>query len=270
MSEDMTPTDRAKDAAARRAVDLVESGMKVGLGTASTSERMIHHLARAVREEGLDVVCTATSPRSARLAEELGLTVRPLDELGRLDIAIDGADEIDANLALIKGGGAALLHEKIVAAAAERMVVIADATKLVGHLGARPLPVEVVPFGSELTRRALEEAMANIDVMGREAVLRMEGTGPEAAPLRTAEGNFIIDLHLGRINDPWHTSIVINQIPGVVENGLFIDMCDLAIVADGSGGLELREAAGGAVRRERAEGDQPDNIFGDILGDGAD
>ncbi len=142
-----------------------------------------------------------------------------------LDLTIDGADEFDANLNLIKGGGAALLQEKIVATASDRMIVIADAAKEVAQLGAFPLPVEVIPFGWQTTKALVEETLVGLDVLGRDVTLRMNGD----SPLVTDEANFIIDLHLKRIGNPRQLALVLNQIPGVVENGLFIDICDVVV-----------------------------------------
>jgi ribose 5-phosphate isomerase A len=159
MAADLSPIDQAKFVAARRSVDFVESGMKLGLGTGSTAAWMVRCLAERVREEGLSVTCVATSSRTADLARHLGLKVVGLDETKWLDLTIDGADEFDANLNLIKGGGAALLQEKIVATASDRMIVIADAAKEVAQLGAFPLPVEVIPFGWQTTKALIEETL---------------------------------------------------------------------------------------------------------------
>src|SRR5690606_8634021 len=159
MSLTLTPIDRAKFVAARRAVDLVEDGMKLGLGTASTAAWLVRCLAERVREEGRRVCCVATATRTAALARDLGLVVVGLDQVGWLDLTVDGADEFDADLNLIKGGGGAHLMEKIVATASDRMVVITDATKEVRTLGAFPLPVEVVPFGWQASRLLIEELL---------------------------------------------------------------------------------------------------------------
>ena len=204
------PADRAKRVAAERAAEMVEDGMRVGLGTGSTARHLIARLGERVAE-GLRFTGAATSQATARLALEAGLQIAGLDRLERLDLTIDGADEIDPDLNLVKGGGGALLHEKIVAAASDRMVVIADASKLVPALGAFPLPVEVVPFGWRVTRSVLEEALSGLDVLGREVRLRAPDRG--GAPFVTDGGNYCLDLHLGRIADPWRTALVLNAIP---------------------------------------------------------
>ncbi|MDP5362732.1 MAG: ribose-5-phosphate isomerase RpiA, partial [Paracoccaceae bacterium] len=166
-----------------------------------------------------------TSNRTARLARDVGIEVITLDEAKWLDVTIDGTDEYDDALNLIKGGGGAHLREKIVATASDKMIVIADATKKVDALGAFPLPLEVVPFGLPVTQNLIEEMLIGMDVLGRDIVQRMQG----GAPFVTDEGNFILDLHLKRIGNPRQLSLVINQIPGVVENGLFIDICDVVV-----------------------------------------
>lgn len=223
--------DRAKRAAAEAAVALVEPGMRVGLGTGSTAAWMVRLLAERVRQ-GLEIVAVPTSEATAALARDLGIRLAELDELGALDLTIDGADEIGPGLALIKGGGGALLREKIVAAASARMVVIADAAKLVSTLGAFPLPVEVVPFGLAATARAVER------VAGVAPRLRMAG---EAAFV-TDEGNRILDLALGAIADPPALDAALNAVPGVVETGLFCGIADLAFIGHGDGEVEERAA----------------------------
>src|SRR5690606_7583978 len=218
MAAELSPIDKAKFVAAKRAVDFVENGMKLGLGTGSTAAWMVRCLAERVREEGLRVTGVPTSRRTAELARSLGIPITSLEEARWLDLTIDGADEFDPNLNLIKGGGAALLQEKIVATASDQMIVITDAAKEVKQLGAFPLPVEVIPFGWQTTKALIEETLVSMDVMTRDVSLRM--TGERA--LVTDEANHILDLHLGRIGNPRQLALVLNQIPGVVENGLFI------------------------------------------------
>lgn len=260
MSLHLTPIDRAKFVAARRAVDLVEDGMKLGLGTGSTAAWMVRCLAERVRDEGLRVTCVPTSTRTAELARELGLAVIGLDQAGWLDLTIDGTDEFDADLTLIKGGGGALLMEKIVATASDRMVVITDATKEVRTLGAFALPVEVVPFGWQASRLLVEELLGAMDVMGTQAALRMNG----AVPFVTDEGNHILDLALGRIGNPRQLSLALNQVPGVVENGLFIDICDAVVVGHADGRVQLRDPGSGTVEEDRILFEETDNIFREI------
>lgn len=261
MTSTLTPIDRAKFVAARRAVDLVEDGMKLGLGTGSTAAWMVRCLAERVRDEGLRVTCVPTSTRTAELARELGLAVVGLDQAGWLDLTIDGTDEFDADLNLIKGGGGALLMEKIVATASDRMVVITDATKEVRALGAFPLPVEVVPFGWSASRLLIEELLGSMDVMGTQATMRMNGTRPYV----TDEGNHILDLGLGRIGNPRQLSLALNQVPGVVENGLFIDICDAVVIGYADGRVELRDIVAGTTEEDRIVfDDEPVNIFRDL------
>ncbi len=252
--------DTAKFVAAKRALDYVESGMRLGLGTGSTAAWMVRLLGEMVREDGLKVVGVPTSERTAQLARECGITLSSLDEVKWLDLTIDGADEFDPNLNLIKGGGGALLQEKIVATASDRMVVITDVTKQVETLGAFPLPVEVVPFGWETTKALTEEALMNVDVMGRSSSLRMDGDNPFV----TDEGHYILDFHLKRIANPRKLALVLNQIPGVVENGLFIDICDSVVIGHGDGRVEVRDITLGTVEHEQIDVIEKDNLFIDI------
>ena len=171
MSAELSPIDKAKFVAAKRAVAFVEPGMKVGLGTGSTAAWMVRCLAERVREESLRVVGVPTSTRTAELARKLGIPITSLDDAKWLDLTIDGADEFDLNLALIKGGGAALLQEKIVATASDQMIVIADAAKEVAQLGAFPLPVEVIPFGWQTSKALVEELLVSMDVLDRRVTL---------------------------------------------------------------------------------------------------
>ena len=259
MTQTLSPIDAAKFAAARRACDFVESGMKVGLGTGSTAAWMVRCLGELARD-GLKISGVPTSARTAALAREVGLKVVTLEEARWLDITIDGADEFDPQLNLIKGGGGALLHEKIVASASDQMVVIADPTKEVAALGAFPLPVEVVPFGWTTTRQLIEETLPSLEVLTQDVRRRMNG----AEPYRTDEGNFILDLHLGRIADPRQFALVVNQIPGVVENGLFVDICDVVVIGHGDGKVEVRDLSMGTVEVETIAFAETDNIFRDV------
>lgn len=259
MTKTLSPIDAAKFAAARRACDFVEDGMKVGLGTGSTAAWMVKCLGDMVKD-GLKITGVPTSMRTAELAREVGIEVVTLEEAKWLDLTIDGADEFDRELNLIKGGGGALLHEKVVATASEQMIVIADETKEVSALGVFPLPVEVIPFGWTTTRMLIEETLPSLDVLSYEVTRRMK----DEAPFRTDEGNFILDLHLGRIGDPRQFALVINQIPGVVENGLFVDICDVVVLGHGDGRVEVRDLSTGRIEEERVDFLETDNIFTDI------
>ena len=260
MSGELSPIDKAKFVAAKRAADHVQSGMRVGLGTGSTAAWLVRCLGERVREEGLRFRGVPTSTRTAELAREVGIEVISLDEAGWLDLTIDGADEFDSELNLIKGGGGALLQEKIVATASDEMIVIADAAKHVETLGAFPLPVEVIPFGWTASQALLEEALVTMDVLGRKTTLRMNGE----RPYLTDENNYILDLHLSRIGNARQLAMLVNQIPGVVENGLFIDICDRVIIGYGDGRVETRDINAGTVSEERVEFVEDDNLFRDV------
>lgn len=227
------PAAAAKRAAAARALDLVEDGMRVGLGSGSTAAWFVRLLAERVAA-GLRVSCVPTSSGTARLAGEVGLALATLDARRPIDLTVDGADEIDPWLGMIKGGGAALLQEKIVASASRRLVIVAEAAKRVPQLGAYPLPVEVVRFGWAVTQAAVEALLVDADVDGRRVEVRRDGAGP----LVTDEGHHILDLHLGRIGDPRALADRLNAIPGVVEHGLFIGVAERAFIGHSDGRVE--------------------------------
>ena len=235
---DLSPQDFAKFACAYRAAQMVEPGMKLGLGTGSTAAWLVKALAYRMRSENLQFEAASTSIKTAQLSESLGIKISGLDALGQLDLTIDGADEFDPDLNLIKGAGAALLVEKIVATASDRMVVITDRSKQVEKLGGVfPVPVEVVPYGHKTTARLIEDALKKRknDLAGHEVVLRMEGD----APLTTDENNYIYDLKLGRIDKPAALSDALLGIAGVVETGLFLNIADTVVVGDADGSTEL-------------------------------
>lgn len=260
MSGELSPIDKAKFVAAKKAVEYVEDGMRVGLGTGSTAAWMVRCLGEMVRGDGLRIKGVPTSTRTAALAQEVGIEVISLDEAKWLDITIGGADEFDGELNLIKGGGGALLQEKIVATASDQMIVIADVGKEVESLGAFPLPIEVIPFGWQTTRALVEEMLVSMDVLGRDVTLRMSGDHPYV----TDEGNHILDLHLSRIGNARQLSMVLNQVPGVVENGLFIDICDVVSIGYGDGRVELRDINEGTVLTDQLDFVESDNLFRDL------
>lgn len=260
MTSELSPIDRAKFIAAKQATEYVKSGMKVGLGTGSTAAWLVQCLGEMVREEGLRIKGVPTSSRTAKLARDVGIEVITLDEAKWLDVTIDGTDEYDANLCLIKGGGGAHLQEKIVATASDRMIVIADASKKVETLGAFPLPVEVIPFGAGITQSLIAETLIGMDVLGRDVTQRMAGN----EPFISDEGNFIFDLHLKRIGNPRQLSLTLNQIPGVVENGLFIDICDVVIVGHGDGRVDVTDITSDTSEEVRFDVRDDDNIFLDM------
>lgn len=225
--------DELKRQAAARALDCVTPGMRLGLGTGSTARHFVDLLGAKVAA-GFDVVCVPTSEDTRAQVERLGIPLTTLDDAVQLDLTVDGADEIDGQLRLIKGAGAALLREKIVAAASRRMIVIADAGKRVDRLGAFPLPIEIVPFAQETTRLAVIEAAAGAGAHGS-VVLRRTADGRN---LVTDGGHIILDGAFGWIPDPKALSIALNAVPGVVENGLFLGLATGAILA-GADGLTL-------------------------------
>ncbi|MBN7759639.1 ribose-5-phosphate isomerase RpiA [Nitratireductor aquibiodomus] len=211
--------------AARAALDQVQDGMRLGIGTGSTAEEFVRVLAERVAG-GLSVIGVPTSERTAALCKELGVPLTTLDETPELDLTIDGADEIGPELGLIKGGGGALLREKIVAAASQRMIVIADKTKMVESLGRFPLPIEVNAFGLRASVVAIEKVAKELGLEGPLAVRERDGK-----PFVTDGGHLIVDASFGRIPDPRALAIALNAIPGVVEHGLFLDLADTAFVA---------------------------------------
>lgn len=217
--------------AARAALEHVESGMRLGIGTGSTAEEFVKLLADKCAS-GFDVIGVPTSERTAALCGELGVPLTTLDETPELDLTIDGADEIDGDLTLIKGGGGALLREKIVAAASSSMVVIADRSKLVPKLGQYPLPIEVNKFGLRATSIAIEKAS---DELGLESELKLRESGD--GPFVTDGGHLILDASFGRIHDTRALSDSLHAVPGVVEHGLFIGLASAAVIA-GANGVE--------------------------------
>ena len=221
--------DAGKRAAALRALDFVKPGMRLGLGTGSTAQIFVSLLGERVAA-GLAVVGVPTSERTAGQARDLGIKLATLEEEPELDLTIDGADEFDLGLRLIKGGGGALLREKITATASKRMIVIADATKQVEVLGRFPLPIEVNCFGLEVTRRAILREAAKSGCAGQ-LVLRQDN----GADYLTDGGHLIIDCHFGRIGRPDDLAERLNAIPGVVEHGLFIGIACAVICAGGGG-----------------------------------
>ena len=235
MIDHLSLSDRSKYACALRASALVENGMKVGLGTGSTAYWLVYHLAERVRSEGLEFVGVPTSNKTREQAQAEGLKLISMDDAGRLDITIDGADEFDQSMNLIKGGGGAHLQEKIVAFGSDRMVVIADETKKVNKLGKFPLPVEVLKFGSASSQKQIEELLIAQNYRDFTVQMRME----KNKPFITDEGNYIFDLNLGEIQDPRKLCVDLNIIPGVVENGLFIDVCKAVIIGYSDGTAKI-------------------------------
>jgi ribose 5-phosphate isomerase A len=228
-SPEIAALDHEKQAAARAAVALVEPGSIVGLGSGSTATYAIRFVGERVRN-GLKIVGIPTSQKIKQLAEQLGIPLATLDEYAQMgiDIDIDGADEIDPQLNLIKGGGGALLREKIIASASRRFIVVGDSSKQVAHLGKFPLPVEVIPFAESLIAK-------QIAALGAQVSLRGAGT-----PFVTDEGHHILDCTFGEISNPAGLAERLRAIPGVVEHGLFIGMAEMALIGKDGGVVQIR------------------------------
>ncbi len=235
----MTPQDEAKILAGRRAIEeFVRDGMTLGLGSGTTSHFFVRSLGERVRE-GLRITATTTSRSTTAVAKEVGIAITDVNDIGTIDLTIDGPDEIDGSCRMIKGGGACLLWEKIVAHASRRMITICDETKLVRQLGAFPLPVEVVPFGWRQTQRLVEATLPRFGV----AQVKVERREGPDGPIVTDSGNLILDCHCLKIGDPEGLETELNRIPGVVENGLFTRESGGMCVGrfDGTGYVALRE-----------------------------
>jgi ribose 5-phosphate isomerase A len=231
----MTDLNQLKRAAAAKALDYVVDGMKLGLGSGSTAELFVELLAPRVRG-GQKLLCVPTSERTATLARKLGLTLSTLDDQAPLDLTVDGADEADRNLDLIKGGGGMLLREKIVAASSKRMIVIADESKLVPRLGKFPLPVEVVEFGHKAIAQRLTAALAGAGYKTASVTLRQK----DGAIFKTDGGNVIYDCRLSAIQNATKLGAAIHAVAGVVEHGLFTGIATTLLIA-GPGEVEVIE-----------------------------
>jgi len=223
-------SDALKRQAAARALEYVRPGMRLGLGTGSTAKHFVELLGERVRA-GLDVVGVPTSEATRADAQRVGVPLTTLEETPHLDLTIDGADEIGPGLALIKGGGGALLREKIVAAASDRMIVIADESKLVPVLGAFALPIEIVKFGEGATTLAIGKALEELALPPRLALRKTR----DGHVFVTDEGHLILDATLGKIADPSQLAARLAEIPGIVDHGLFLGLASIAIIAGASG-----------------------------------
>jgi len=233
MSDDLKR--RAAEAAAQAEL---QPGMRLGLGTGSTAKHFVDIIGARITA-GEDYLCVPTSEATRQQAESLGIPLTTLDAVGRLDLTVDGADELDGTLTLIKGGGGALLREKMVAFASRRMIVIANSTKHVARLGAFPLPVEVVPFAHGATGRAIIKAF---DALGMAATPRLR-LAPDGAPYHTDNGNLIYDCVNPGITDAPALARALEAIPGVVEHGLFVGLCSAAYLASSGGVAVLGQKA---------------------------
>ncbi len=231
----MTDQNALKRAVAAKALEYVRDGMKLGLGSGSTAEIFVEMLAPKVRS-GFKLLCVPTSERTATLARKLGITLSTLDDLAPLDLTIDGADEADRNLDVIKGGGGMLLREKIVAAASKKMIVIADETKLVPRLGKYPLPIEVVEFGHKVTAAHLSAAFTALGYANVPMTVRQK----DGVPFKTDSGNLIYDCAFGAIQNAPKLAAAISTVPGMVEHGLFIGIATTLLIS-GPGEIEVIE-----------------------------
>jgi ribose 5-phosphate isomerase A len=230
------PVERGKYHAAKAALELVDDGMVLGLGTGSTAAYFVKLLAERV-QAGLNVSGAPTSEATEKLARECGVPIIDFKHCGRIDLTVDGADEFDPHFRLIKGGGAALLREKIIADFSEGMAVITDSSKKVRTLGRFPLPVEVTQFGLPLTEIKIREALRETGCAGDSIALRVK----DGAPLKTDGGHFILDCRCEAIPDPDALATALSSIPGVMEHGLFIGIADVVIVGDADGAHLLRK-----------------------------
>jgi ribose 5-phosphate isomerase A len=235
MTEKALDQNALKRAVAAKALDYVVDGMKLGLGSGTTAEIFLEMLAPRIRG-GQKLLCVPTSERTAAVARKLGITLAGLDDLAPLDLTIDGADEADRNLDLIKGGGGMLLREKIVAASSKKMVVIADETKMVPRLGKFPLPVEVVEFGHKTTVARLIAAFDGLGYANVALTLRQK----DGAPFKTDSGNLIYDCAMGAIQSAPKLAATISGVTGVVEHGLFTGIATTLLIA-GPGEVEVIE-----------------------------
>ena len=226
----MTPIEQAKYNAAKAALNYVKNGMVIGLGTGSTANKAIELLAEKVVDEELNIICIATSRKTEELAKSLKLELRTLDEIKKVDITIDGADEVDGNLNLIKGGGGALFREKLIAKISDKKVIIVDNTKVVDNLGENfPVPIEVVPFSVPVVKPFIERLKATV-------TLRMINE----QPFTTDNGNYILDAKFTRIADPKSLEKKLKMVTGIVEIGLFVDLADIVIIGNPQGSITVK------------------------------
>jgi ribose 5-phosphate isomerase A len=234
----MSAQDEAKRVAGQRVIEeFVRDGMKLGLGSGTTSHFFVRELGKHVAA-GMKLTCTTTSRSTNDVARQVGIAINDPNDIGELDLTIDGPDEIDRQFNMIKGGGACLLWEKIIARASKRMITICDETKIVDCLGAFPLPVEVVQFAWKQTERLVARTLIEHSIVGAAIARRMR----DGQPVVTDSGNFILDCKCGAIPDPAPLEIELNQVPGVVENGLFTKESAGMVVGrfDGSSYVSMR------------------------------
>ncbi len=237
MSKVSNEPNLGKKVAASEALKMVETDMVIGLGTGSTAKIFVDLLAQKYVEEGLNIEVLATSSSTAEQAKNLGLPLTTLNDVDWVDIVVDGADEVDSNLDLIKGGGGALLQEKIVAKSSNTMIVIVDESKIVKTLGRFPLPVEIVQFGSEFTKKTISEKLYDLGYSESSSKWRQDGE----QFFVTDEGHYILDLKLNQIKDAISLNDEMKSVTGVVETGLFINLANKIIIGNNTGNLRIQE-----------------------------
>jgi ribose 5-phosphate isomerase A len=220
---------KAKKLTGEKAAEYIEDGMIIGLGTGSTAYYAIKKVGEMVRK-GLKVKAVPTSKETAELAAEEGIELIELADVESLDLTIDGADEVDPDFNLIKGGGGALLREKIVASATDKLIIVVDESKMVEHLGAFPLPVEVTPFSWQYTQKMIEKFSCSSEIRKKDGEIFV-----------TDNGNYILDCDFGKIEDPVKVTVELNKLPGVVENGIFAEMAEIVVVGYNDGHIEVLE-----------------------------
>ena len=220
---------KAKKLTGEKAAEYIEDGMTIGLGTGSTAYYAIKKVGEMVRN-GLKVKAVPTSKETAQLAAEEGIELIDLADVESLALTIDGADEVDPDFNLIKGGGGALLREKIVASATEKLIIVVDQSKMVSHLGAFPLPVEITPFSWQYTKKMVEKFSCSSEIRKKDGEIFI-----------TDNGNYILDCDFGKIKDPVKLAVELNKLPGVVENGIFAEMAEVVVVGYNDGNVEVLE-----------------------------
>lgn len=220
---------KAKKLTGEKAAEYIEDGMIIGLGTGSTAYYAIKKVGEMVRN-GLQIKAVPTSKETAELAAAEGIELVELADVESLDLTIDGADEVDSDFNLIKGGGGALLREKIVASATDKLIIVVDESKLVEHLGDFPLPVEITPFSWQYTKRMIEKFSCSSEIRKKDGEIFV-----------TDNGNYILDCEFGKIEDPLKITVELNKLPGVVENGIFAEMAEIVVVGYNDGHVEVLE-----------------------------
>ena len=261
MSITFNQNDKVKYASAKFALNFIKDGMKIGLGTGSTASWFVVLLGDLIRSKGINISSVSTSEFTKKLAESVGIEVLNLDELINLDLTVDGTDEFDDKLNLIKGGGGALLQEKIVASASSEMIVIADESKCVEKLGNFPLPIEVVPFGVQSTKALIDQLLYSLGYSEALGVIRSKNDNV----FITDESNNIIDYKLSKIEDANELSNKLNSLPGVVENGIFVNLCSKVIVAEPNGNIVLHTLGGKVFDFQNLEINEMNSLNAKIL-----